>query len=348
MSNDNQLNIRKFASANGFSGFRSYFPQIYSPQMHKRVFILKGGPGTGKSTLMKKIYDKGIEWGAAGELFYCSSDTRSLDGVILQNGENSVAVIDGTAPHITDPILPGARDEIVDLGIAFDTNGLTGAYDELLKLNEKKISAYSKAYEYLSQSAVFDSKIKAEIKLNFDYASAISYINNLIDGAFTTESGTRSIRLVSSFSSDGYEMFGKKNTFPSDVQIRSKGVYCALADRILTVRGIRHTAYVNALDGELCDAIDCPSIGIYLNKLISCSDTVPSFLPHGSEEKIMAEYAWEYETLNSLLCKAAEQLDCARNYHVNIEGIYGRYVDFERIDQIGNSLCERINFYLYG
>ena len=44
-----------FASANGYRGFRSYFNEVFAEEGLDKLFILKGGPGTGKSTLMKRL-----------------------------------------------------------------------------------------------------------------------------------------------------------------------------------------------------------------------------------------------------------------------------------------------------
>ena len=50
--------IRFFFGSNTAVGFRSYFEQLLGPNSGYRLFILKGGPGTGKSSLMKKMGHK--------------------------------------------------------------------------------------------------------------------------------------------------------------------------------------------------------------------------------------------------------------------------------------------------
>ena len=45
-----------FAAANGYLGFKSYFREVFKPSLLSRLYILKGGPGTGKSSYMKKIF----------------------------------------------------------------------------------------------------------------------------------------------------------------------------------------------------------------------------------------------------------------------------------------------------
>ncbi|MBQ4120809.1 MAG: hypothetical protein IJD35_02210, partial [Clostridia bacterium] len=49
-----------FAALNSHRGFCSYFPVLFAPY---RRYIIKGGPGCGKSTLMKKIAQTAEEKG---------------------------------------------------------------------------------------------------------------------------------------------------------------------------------------------------------------------------------------------------------------------------------------------
>ena len=104
-----------FAAANGFNGFRSYFGEIFNRCDFSRVYILKGGPGTGKSTLMKRIRGE-FSSKLRCESILCSSDPKSLDGIIIEKGSNRVAILDGTSPHEEDARFPGAVDEIINLG----------------------------------------------------------------------------------------------------------------------------------------------------------------------------------------------------------------------------------------
>ena len=72
------------ASANTSLGFKNCFNSINTTK-NAFTYILKGGPGTGKSTLMKKIGKYFEDKGLFVEYFYCSSDANSLDGVRIKN-----------------------------------------------------------------------------------------------------------------------------------------------------------------------------------------------------------------------------------------------------------------------
>ena len=83
-----------YAAANTANGFLSLFGEIFSPAALSRIYIIKGGPGTGKSTFMYGIGKAAKERGLETEYYYCSADTGSLDGVKIP--ELAAAVIDGT------------------------------------------------------------------------------------------------------------------------------------------------------------------------------------------------------------------------------------------------------------
>ena len=56
-------NERYFAAANSGDGFFSLFSEVFDRKKLDKIYILRGGPGTGKSTLMKKIGRRGEDEG---------------------------------------------------------------------------------------------------------------------------------------------------------------------------------------------------------------------------------------------------------------------------------------------
>lgn len=134
-----------FPGGNTPEGFYSFYQ--YLPYEVDRVYIIKGGPGTGKSTFMKRI---GYELSDAGydiEFHWCSSDNDSLDGVVIP--ELNVGIMDGTAPHMTDPSNPGAIDEIINLGIHWDNKKLQKVRDRITFLNNQIKRRFEQVYSYL-------------------------------------------------------------------------------------------------------------------------------------------------------------------------------------------------------
>ena len=136
-----------FAASNSSRGFTSYFKEVFCRA--DIVYVVKGGPGTGKSSFMKRCSRRAEERGFWVENYCCSSDADSLDGVFVFDKKRSIAVLDGTAPHVWEPEFPGVRDQMVDLGQFWDGKLLLAQKNEIMALNRKKSAAYNKVYTYL-------------------------------------------------------------------------------------------------------------------------------------------------------------------------------------------------------
>ena len=121
---NNGLETRYFLSALTGAGYYALHRQFLRPP--ERYFcILKGGPGCGKSTFLKRVGDAGRAAGLAVVRLHCAGDPASLDGVYFP--EKRSGFFDGTAPHTVDPALFGASGEYLDLGTFCRTEALDTA-----------------------------------------------------------------------------------------------------------------------------------------------------------------------------------------------------------------------------
>ena len=113
-----QGKIRKmFPGGNTTKGYYFLFEYMIQPAVN-RVYIIKGGPGTGKSSLMNFISREMTGRGYEVEHHHCATDPDSLDGLVIP--DLGVALLDGTAPHAFDPKNPGIAEEIVNLAEYWD------------------------------------------------------------------------------------------------------------------------------------------------------------------------------------------------------------------------------------
>ena len=90
------MTVRYFLGANTPDGFYSLFQHLLPVEEAKTLYILKGGPGCGKSTLMNRLSRTAQELEEPVEEILCSGDPDSLDGVIFP--QRRVALVDGTFP----------------------------------------------------------------------------------------------------------------------------------------------------------------------------------------------------------------------------------------------------------
>lgn len=160
--------LKYFLASNSCEGFVSNFNNCYSASNGWKAYIIKGGPGTGKSSFMKyltkKAYDKNIKTIVCP----CSSDPDSLDAVIFP--EIKTVIMDGTSPHTVDPMYAGVCEEILNFGKFWNTEKLEQHREEIIdvtnqnKQKHKTASRYFKAAGMLfsdnlnSASDVTDSK----------------------------------------------------------------------------------------------------------------------------------------------------------------------------------------------
>lgn len=138
-----------FAAGNSRLGFHSYFESCFRDRV-SHLLCIKGGPGTGKNTLMRTVAREGERRGYRGEYYYCSSDPDSLDAVLLFDGKRSVGLVDATAPHIFEGKLPGVQEEIVDLGQFWHRSRLLDRQADIVLWNQQKADGYRDAYRYLA------------------------------------------------------------------------------------------------------------------------------------------------------------------------------------------------------
>jgi len=154
-----------YPGGNTPAGFYSYYEYVISPLEARKIFILKGGPGTGKSTIMKKV---GLEFSKKGyevEFMRCSSDNNSLDGIVIP--KLKIAILDGTAPHVVDPVFPGVVDEIINLGQFWDEKGLESFKDQIISVSQQVKGYFNRAYNYLKAA----SFLKKDTETIYDNAA---------------------------------------------------------------------------------------------------------------------------------------------------------------------------------
>lgn len=87
---------RVFPGGNTSQGFYSLHDNIIGLDRNM-LYILKGMPGGGKSSLMNNIAERMLEEGFSIEYHHCPSDPESIDGILIQ--ELNIAIVDGTPPH---------------------------------------------------------------------------------------------------------------------------------------------------------------------------------------------------------------------------------------------------------
>lgn len=326
-----------FAAANGYNGFRSNFNSIFNSSEFNKIYVLKGGPGTGKSSFMKKLAQSASDMACNVERIYCSSDPHSLDGAIVIKNGKKIAVLDGTSPHERDAVIPGAIDCIINLGENWDSRWLEAKRDMIYELCNAKSKAYQTAYHYLSLCGVCDKRITASIRLLNTVKILDFEINTEADCLFQGACLRASNKLISSFGKHGrYSLTQNKSDYPkiftpstdyftSKLLLKNLCIY-------LQIKGIKMQCFADPLDGNFISSIYVPQI----NTIISSdggeelSANFSQVHSAADEESIKLTRKIYYESL----AEAQRWFSIASDIHFRLEEIYSEAMDFEKNDRL--------------
>jgi hypothetical protein len=349
-----------FPGGNTSLGFFSYYSDIITPEEADRLFVIKGGPGVGKSTFMKKIGEEMLEKGYNVEFLHCSSDNNSLDGIKIP--DLKVAFLDGTAPHVVDPKNPGAVDEILNFGEFWDDKGIRAHKEDIVKTNKEIGGIFARAYKYLKAAhAVYeDCEVINNIALNMGELNL--YTSKLVKEIFyaksiAKEEGKQRSLFASAITPNGfcnyldsiltvdkiYEVIGGIGTGGERILEKVKGAAIE--------RGYFVEAYYCALNPYKLEHLVIPAMNVAIttwNRYHSSS--VKKFASINMEQFLVKEKLDKYkddmyqnlDELNNLMSIALITISRAKALHDHLETYYIPNINFKSIDAFYDKTMGRI------
>lgn len=355
------MNHRYFAASNSADGFKNYYSEVFSRADF--VYIIKGGPGTGKSSLMKKFARSAEDSGAVCEYYFCSSDPSSLDGVLIFSKNGVIGMLDGTAPHISEPKFPGAREQIVNLGECWDVSLLQKQKNEIIALSERKSAEYKNAYTYLRSvgnlravsegflsGAVDFDKLRGAVgrlvrelpRGELEYSPAI--LDSVSMGGrvrlSTFEENAKKLYVISDFHGIGKlfltELFAALHGRGVSARVSFDPISPERVDGIFLEN--ERVAFVSLRDaqerfGEADRSQEEREI-IFINS--------KRFVDTEKLREVRGELRYTDRLAESSLDGALHALSKAKIYHFLLEDIYGKAMDWQKFEKICATLCERI------
>ncbi len=338
------LNEKYFCAVNSGAGFVSFYPQLISES--ERVFVIKGGPGTGKSRFLHEIAKAAGKIARRVVLYPCSSDPLSLDAVSV---DGKILFLDGTAPHAVEAALPGARDDLIDLGRFWDSAPLIGQRRRIARLTEQKASAYGSAYRYLAAAAELERA--ADVALDAALlgpklrAAAERSLRSLPDdGGFSLRRvaldsfGMRGRARFSTFFDSASEYISVCNPYGSAHHFMS-----ALVD-VARERGLAVTASVDPLIPERYDALRFEGsgrvyeIGDFSEKPINMKRFLELTVLRDAKEELKSTAKLKSASLDAAILS----LQKAATAHFALEKIYGEAMDFAAKEAFTESFIGKI------
>ena len=343
-----------FLGSNSEHGFHSLYDGFCAGD-GDFLRVIKGGPGTGKSSFMRAIGRAAEEAGHEVEYILCSGDPDSLDGVYISDLHTGYA--DGTAPHILDPAVFGADGDYLNIGEHCSTGGTFSRRGELRDLNAGYKVWYRRAYELLAAAARVSPSLTMSCTTDSERAAARSRADGVASRELAkAPAGEISLRFLGGLTCSGRVM-------ATDTLARLCPRLHLLDNRLglgfeFTERLARR-ARERRLGAVICphwlrpdrtEAVLFPSIGvgwavtdplaaypeqhrrIHLDRMVS-SETLRALRQKLREDEKCEE---------QLLRRAGECLAAAKAIHDELEAVYHPYVDFDALTKAAEAEKRRL------
>lgn len=332
-----------FLATNSANGFYSVYEDlIESPD--EKIYIIKSGPGSGKSTLMKTAAENIAKRGEPVEYVYCSGDPDSLDAVRFPS--LGAVIVDGTPPHVIEPRHIHMDDRYVDFTDVYKGKISKTAAENIVKYTASYKDAYKRAYLYLEKYGIVHgaSDIGADFADGALRKKVLSVMHKYkIKGG---EGGGRTLRrFACAFTNSGViEKQSELKKYKTAVILDSK---CGLESRALKIlarqaesEGFDAVLYLDPLFPERLSHVAVPEKeiiflggGTLVSRDINTEKTVRL------DRVLPKEYVSFYKKLrkmtssaeNKLLAAAQAELKCAKHFHDLLEGEYNPYIDFDAV-----------------
>lgn len=351
-------NVQYFLGANSPSGFYSLYHQLSEPTKFRSVYLIKSGPGSGKSTLMRRVERHAQAMGLQTEQVLCSGDPDSLDGVILP--QLNVALVDATAPHVVEPACPGVVERYIDLSGFYDREGLQPLKEEILAATSEYQGHYKRVYRCLGAAGELRQNITELLDTEAVQQKLAKRAAGIIGRELKKTGGGQSEaaqRFLSAVTHKG------PITLWNTVSTQANRVY-ELVDNY----GLSHHLLAPILTAALAgghDAIACPD-HMFPNRLahLIFPSLSLAFVTSTSEAP------WPYRSFRRLRLDAMADSELYRNHrprirftkrvaaalmedgiaglaqakaaHDRLEQLYNPYVDFDKVAKVADGLANEI------
>ena len=348
-----------FPGSNTPVGFYSYYDYILKSREAQRIIVLKGGPGTGKSSFMRRIAKHFVGLGYDTELLHCSSDPNSLDGVCVR--EPGFLILDGTSPHVVDPKAPGAVDEIINLGDCWYKERIKKNKEAIISTNEAISSHFARAYRYLSAAKSLQQQIGYDYLTLTDRSGVRAETETLKKtfglGGFSPVDGKERKAFLGAVTPLG--IINYIDTFASNARyvynVEAEFAYNAgdffqnLAEMFLRSGYDVRTFYCPMSPDSKIEHLYVPTLDVFFttrnaHHMLTETDSadIIDLNQYVDAKNIPGNTTVDLEFYNLLLSRAVESIAGAKKLHDALEQNYVPFMDFGKVEFLCDKVIETI------
>lgn len=344
-----------FLGANSKNGFCSKYHELMNLKEAKRVFIIKGSPGCGKSTFMRSI---SARLNTEAENIYCSSDPDSLDAVIFP--KLGIALVDGTSPHVVEPTYPLAVEEYINLSAFLQEDEVARNRDKIIEITDRYKSRFSRTYRLTACAGILQDDIQKLAEDGLDKSRLAKKVKGIVSRELrpTGHPGVIKGRFLSAISPKGYITLYDTVTSMSDRIIALEDSY-GIGETLLSMISadavaLGHTVYecYSPLSPDHLEHLILPEARL---SFVTLDKKNMDRFPTAKRMHLDAMLDQEHIRKNrgklrfgKALCKdlieaACDELKAGKLVHDELEALYHPCIDFAKVDALAETLANRLS-----
>ena len=349
-----------FLGANSGRGFQNLFGRFCAPEDHYDLIVLKGGPGAGKSTMMMKIGQAMEARGEQVEYLHCSGDPDSVDAVHIPRIRT--AVVDGTSPHVIEPVYPAAADRYVNLGQFYDIAAAKASRAEIIRCTDGCSAAYRRAYRALSAAGQVADSAAALVAEGMDREKLMRRTDGIIGREIRGKGSGRGVclRFLGSITHKGpvWRFDSVEALCPRVYQVQdSFGLAAPMLEQIHRAAAVRGYGAIVCPDPEHLDRMEhllLPELGLaFVTSREGMEYTGTAYRRVRVDAMVSPAYYKQHKSrlrfcrrmVGELRQEGMDALREAKTCHDALEAVYRPYVDFAGVNGVTEEEIRRIEGY---
>lgn len=350
-----------FGRGNTARGVHSLYDSAFGGL--NKLFRLTGYPGTGKSTLLKRIADSAIAQGRPVELFHSPFNPDDLDGVIIK--DLKVGIADGRACRGLDAV--DAEQVHLVMAQAVDTQKLsTEVKQEIDALHSQSHAAAAQAYDTFAAALRIHDEWEAFYISHMDFQKAdqigqelahafygaqprakTATVRHLFFGAATPKGAVDHIPGLTSHLERRILIKGRPGSGKSTLLKR----LAAAAE----AKGVDVEVFHCGFDPNSLDMLIFPELSLAIFDSTAPHEYFPSqssdevldmydlAIEPGTDERFATEIQAIQQRYSAKMKEATGHLREAQELHLRLRSHLTACTDFEQVEQVGALLQQEID-----